>query len=78
MIFSIIRLGFCALLLGGCSTFVDYPIGVPPRPVLISLSAEMQQEIPADSLDIIAVNDASLKIHIQKLEARIRLHDDAL
>jgi len=107
-----IRLGFCALLLSGCSTFVDYPLGVPPRPVLIPLPAEMQQEIPNlvgdvmgavaltdidpeirqeindrlqqidtaywEIIETIAVNDASLKNHIKRLEARILLHDNSL
>ena len=78
MISSTIRLGFCVLLLGGCSTFVDSPIGLPPRPILIPLSPELQQQIPADALDIIAVNDAAVKNHIKRLEQRILMHDDAL
>ena len=77
MNFSIIRLGFCVLLLSGCAT-TDYPIGVPPRPNLIPLSSELQQEISPDALDIIAVNDAMLKSHILKLENRIVLHDASL
>jgi len=78
MISETIRLGLCALLLSGCSTFIDAPIGVPPRPVLIPLSTELQQEISADALDIIALNDATLKTHIKKLEQRITLHDESL
>ena len=71
-------MGLVALFLCGCSTFIDAPIGVPPRPNLIPLSTELQQEISADALDIIALNDATLKTHIKKLEARILLHDELL
>jgi len=77
MISNSIKLGIVAIFLSGCAT-TDYPIGVPSRPVLIPLPAEMQAEIPADALDIIAVNDASLKNHIKRLEARILLHDESL
>jgi len=77
MIGDIIKIGLIALFLGGCTTY-DYPIGVPSRPVLIPLTAEMQQQIPADLLDIIAVNDLFLKNHIKRLEARITLHDESL
>ncbi len=77
MNFSIIKLGVVALFLCGCAT-VDTPIGLPLRPDLIPLSSELQQQIPADVLDIIAVNDASLKNHILKLEGRITLHDESL
>jgi len=77
MISRIIRLGFCALILSGCTTY-DYPIGVPARPVLIPLTAEMQAEIGPDTLDVIAVNDLMLKNHIKRLEARITLHDESL
>ena len=69
---------FSILILGSCASQSDYPIGVPPRPILIPLPAEMQQQIPADALDIIALNDASLKTHILKLESRISLHDKSL
>ena len=75
---SIIRVGVVALLLSGCATQYDSPIGVPPRPVLIPLSLDLQDQIPVDALDIIAVNDAMLKSHILKLEGRIALHDNAL
>jgi len=54
------------------------PIGVPERPHLIPLTVEMQVRIPVDALDIIAVNQAELKNHIKRLEARIRLHDESL
>ncbi len=77
MISSIIRLGFCVLLLSGCAT-IDTPIGLPLRPDLIPLTVEMQQEIPPDVLDIIAVNDLMLKNHIKRLEGRILLHDESL
>jgi hypothetical protein len=77
MIFDIFRLGLCVFILSGCAT-IDVPIGIPPRPDLIPLSAELQEQIPPDILDIIAVNDASLKNHIKRLESRIRLHDDSL
>jgi len=66
------------LCLNGCSTFIDSPIGIPPRPHLISLTPEIQQQIHTDALDIIAVNDLALKTHIKKLESRIRLHDESL
>jgi hypothetical protein len=66
-----------AFLLCGCAT-IDVPIGIPPRPDLIPLSAELQEQIPPDILDIIAVNDLALKNHIKRLENRIRLHDDSL
>ncbi len=66
-----------ALFLSGCAT-IDTPIGLPLRPDLIPLSSELQQQIPADVLDIIAVNDAMLKNHILKLEGRITLHDESL
>jgi len=75
---SIIKVGVVALLLSGCATQYDYPIGVPPRPNLIPLSIELQQQIPVDVLDIIAVNDAMLKSHILRLEGRITLHDESL
>ena len=65
-------------LLSGCATPIDVPIGVPPRPHLIPLNVELQQQIPVDALDIIAINQAELKTHILKLEARIILHDTAL
>ena len=65
-------------LLSGCATPIDVPIGVPPRPHLIPLNVELQQQIPVDALDIIAVNQAELKNHILRLEARIILHDAAL
>ncbi len=68
---------FLLLTTGSCATD-NYPIGVPSRPILIPLTAEMQQEISPDALDIIAVNDAALKNHIKRLEQRIILHDESL
>ena len=65
-------------IFSGCATPPDYPIGIPPRPVLLPLPIEMQYQIPADALDIIAINDAELKHHILRLEGRISLHDSAL
>ena len=65
-------------LLSGCATPIDVPIGVPPRPHLIPLNVELQSQIPVDALDIIAINQAELKTHILKLEARIILHDESL
>ncbi len=62
----------------GCATFVDSPIGIPPRPTLVPLPIEMQHQIPVDALDIIAVNDAALKHHIRRLEGRISVHDESL
>lgn len=74
---------FLALVLltigiSGCSTFVDYPIGVLPRPELIPLTAEQQSRTPADVLDVCAVNQAALKNHIKRYEGRIETHDDSL
>ena len=68
------------LILGisGCSTFVDYPIGVLERPKLIPITIEQLQQIPPDVLDIIAVNQAILQNHIKRYEGRIRTHDDSL
>ncbi len=77
MNFSIIRLGFCVLLLSGCAA-LDTPIGLPLRPDLIPLTVEMQAEIEPDTLDVIAVNDLMLKTHIKRLEGRILLHDESL
>jgi len=68
----------CFYLLSGCATPIDVPIGVPPRPHLIPLNVELQQQIPVDALDIFAVNQAVLKNHIKKLEQRIIIHDESL
>ncbi len=62
----------------GCATQYDSPIGVPARPHLIPITVELQVRIPVDALDIIAINQATLKNHIQRLEQRIILHDEAL
>jgi hypothetical protein len=55
---------------------------------LADLDPEIRQQINSrlekideahwEILEIIAVNDAALKTHIKKLEARIRLHDESL
>jgi len=66
------------ILIGSCASIPDVAIGVPPRPHLIPLTVEMQVRIPVDALDIIAVNQAVLKNHIQRLENRIILHDESL
>jgi len=68
----------CFYLLSGCSTYVDYAIGIPPRPILIPLTAEMQAEISPDTLDILAANDLELKHALLRCEGRIRIHDKAL
>ena len=62
----------------GCATQYDSPIGVPDRPYLIPITVELQVRIPVDALDIIAINQATLKNHIQRLEQRIILHDESL
>ena len=75
------KLLFCLILMtigSGCATPIDVPIGVIPRPHLIPLTVEMQQQIPVDALDIIAVNQEVLKNHIKRLESRITLHDESL
>ena len=64
--------------ISGCSTFVDYPIGTLERPYLIHLTVEQQARTPPDVLDIIAVNQAVLKIHIKRYEGRIKIHDESL
>lgn len=71
---------YLILILGinACATQYDYPIGLPDRPDLIPITAEQQTHIPVDILDIIAVNQATLKNHIKRLEQRIILHDEAL
>ena len=75
------RLILCLILitgLSGCSTFVDYPLGVLERPYLIPLTPEQLNQTPPDVLDIIAVNQAVLKNHILRYEERNRIHDDSL
>jgi len=66
------------LTTGSCATYIDVPIGVPPRPHLMPLTAEMQARIPVDALDIIAVNQAVLKNWGRGLENRILIHDESL
>ena len=66
------------LLMFGCISSPDIPIGIPNRPHLIPLTVEMQVRIPVDALDIIAVNQAVLKNHIKRLENRILIHDESL
>jgi len=75
------KLLLCLILtigISGCSTFVDYPIGVLARPELIPLTAEQQERTPTDVLDIVAINQAVLKNHIKRYEGRIATHDDSL
>jgi len=67
------------ILIGSCAaTPIDLAIGVIPRPHLMPLTVEMQQRIPVDALDIIAVNQEVLKNHIKRYEQRIILHDESL
>jgi hypothetical protein len=64
--------------ISGCSHFVDYPIGVLDRPVLIPITAEQQSRTPPEVLDACAVNQAVLKNHIKRYEGRILTHDESL
>ena len=64
--------------LAGCCTAPDVAIGLPPRPQLEPLEAELQAEIPPHTLRIIAENDLALKAYAKRLEARIKAHDEAL
>ena len=73
LLYPILILGISA-----CATPIDTPIGLPERPELVPIPLEMQRQIPVDALDIIAVNQATLKFHIKRLEQRILIHDDAL
>lgn len=66
------------LLAGCCHAPVDHAIGLPPRPHLEPLEAELQADIPAHALKIIAGNDSALKEYAKRLESRIRLHDERL
>jgi hypothetical protein len=75
------KLLLCLILtigISGCSTFVDYPIGVPDRPGLIPITAEQQSRTPLEVLDACASNQATLKNHVKRLESRIATHDDSL
>ena len=66
------------ILIGSCATPIDTSIGIPERPYLIPISAELQSRTPLEVLDTCAVNYEVLKNHVKRLENRIILHDEAL
>ena len=68
------------LILGisGCATPIDTAIGIPERPYLIPISAELIAITPLEVIDTCAVNYEVLKNHIKRYESRIRLHDELL
>ncbi len=76
------KLLLCLILIiggiSGCATPIDIPIGVPPRPTFIPIPITLQDITPPQVLDICAVNLAIAKVHVQKLERRINIHDESL
>ena len=66
------------LFLASCATPIDTAIGVPDRPYLIPISAELLSVTPLEVIDTCAVNYEVLKNHIKRLESRIILHDESL
>ena len=73
-------LPYLILIIGisGCATYIDTPIGVLPRPTFIPIPITLQDITPPQVLDICAVNLAIAKVHVQKLERRINIHDEFL
>lgn len=67
------------LILSGCASCPPHvAIGLPDRPHLEPLEAELQREIPPHALQIISENDIKLKEYALKLESRIRIHNESL
>ena len=64
------------LILTGCCT-TDTKIGIPPRPELIPVSPEVWATVGPEAQDTWTLNDLALKEHVKRLEARIRIHDEA-
>lgn len=62
----------------GCSLLKDRvrePLCLPTRPMLYDLSIEEQREIPEDTLEKVAINDARLKSHIKTIEGITEAHN---
>ena len=68
--------------LAGCSTFVDYPIGVPPRPDLRAISAEQLKEPLTTAYGVIAYlelfEDEIADSHVSALNAATVAYDATL
>lgn len=71
-IFAILTLG------SGCCSSPDVAIGLPERPELIPVTPEVWERVPLEAQDTWAHNDLALKEYARRLEARIRLHDEAV
>ena len=59
----------------GCQTTPIEPLPCPPRPILESISIELQSQTPTEVLDIATTNQIRLKAYAKKLEARARCDD---
>ena len=67
-----------ASLVSGCATQVDYPIGLPPYPLIEPVTQELWDTVPKHAQKIWSDNDLAKDKYIEKLELRISIHDESL
>jgi len=67
-----------ASLVSGCAAQVDYPIGLPPPPLIEPVTQELWDAVPKHAQKIWSDNALAIYKYIEKLEGRIRLHDESL
>ena len=68
---SVLLTSFLILTTGSCTTVeIVEPLPCPDRPKLVSLTEDLQLQIPEDALLIIGENQLALKAYAKKLETR--------